>query len=173
MNVTTDTTDLPEYRTNTAMDAEGEAAVGRIALWCAWLEQSLVDLCAQLINADNSGIGHAITANMSAAGMVQLAKTLVRESSSVSEQNKAEALVVLTDAKAALEKRNGVLHSAVGGSLLAGKTTFWNGKRKKFKEDHPEAGRQMYVHLGFEELDEIGASIYETMDRLYSLDLRS
>lgn len=155
------------------MDAEGEAAVGRIALWCAWLEQGLVDLCSQLINQDKSAIGHAVTANMSASGMVQLARTLVRESYSISEQNKAAALIVLADAKTALEKRNGVLHSAVGGSLLEGKTTFWNGKRKTFKEDHPEAGRQMYVHLGFEELDGIGASIFKTMDQLYSLDLRS
>lgn len=57
--------------------------------WCAWLEPTLVDLCAELINGDKPGIGHAVTANMSASVTVQLAKTLVNESASISKQNKA------------------------------------------------------------------------------------
>jgi hypothetical protein len=171
METTTGTTELPDHRKYTAMETEGEAAVGRIALWCAWLEQTLVDLCAELINGDNLGIGNAVTLNMSASGMVQLAKTLIYGSDSISEQNKAEAAIRLAAAKVALEKRNGVLHSAVGSSLLEGKTAFWNGKRKRFKKDHPEAGKLMYVQLSLEELDEIGASIYKAMDELASLNL--
>ena len=172
MEATTEATELPDHRDGTAMDTEGEAAVGRIALWCAWLEQALVDLCAKLINDDNARIGYAVTANMSASGMVQLAKTLISGTDSLSEQSKAEALAILTDAKVALERRNGVLHSVVGGSFVEGKAAFSNGKRKTFKVGHPQAGNQMYVLLGFEELDEIGASIYKTMNDLYSLDLQ-
>jgi hypothetical protein len=104
--------------------------------------------------------------------MVQIAKTLVKESTAISATLKAETDDALNAAKAALEARNGVLHAPVGGSLLEGKVTFWNGKRKRFKDDHPKAGELMAVHLGTEELDQIGASIHKAMDDLFHCGLR-
>lgn len=38
----------------------------------AYVEQHLVDLCAELINEGNAAVGHAVAANMSASSMIQL-----------------------------------------------------------------------------------------------------
>ena len=99
------------------MTQEGEAAVGRIAIWAAYVEQHLVDLCAELINDSNAGIGHAVTANMSASSMIQLAKKLLVESNTISAENKTETLAALVEAKSALEQRNKILHATVGGPV--------------------------------------------------------
>jgi hypothetical protein len=56
----------PEHRIYTGMTAEGEAAVGRIAIWAAFVELNLVEMCASLINS-NREIGYTVTANMSAS----------------------------------------------------------------------------------------------------------
>src|SRR5438874_1059456 len=49
-------TALPDYRTYTSMSMEGEAAAGRIAIWAAWLEQTLAYFCSALING-STGVG--------------------------------------------------------------------------------------------------------------------
>ncbi|MCW2763698.1 MAG: hypothetical protein JWR85_3899 [Marmoricola sp.] len=160
------TLELPDHRTYTAMTMEGEAAVGRIAIWAAWVEQHLVDLCAELINGDNLVVGNIVTANMSASALIQLAKRLVFESETVSPETKADTLAALTEAKAALEQRNKVLHATVGGSLLEGKTAFYNSRRKRFGTGEL-AGQLEAAHHGPADLDEIGARLYRAMEDVF------
>jgi len=159
------TSELPDHRTYTAMNAEGEAAVGRIAIWAAWVEQHTVDLCAELINEDHS-VGNIVTANMSASGMIQLAKKLATESEWVEAETKADTLAALNEAKAALEQRNSVLHATVGGSLLEGKTAFWNSRRKRFRTGKL-VGQLEAAHHDPAELDEIGERLYKAMDAVF------
>lgn len=144
------------------MTQEGEAAVGRIAIWAAYVEQHLVDLCAELINESDAAVGHAVTANMSASSMIQLAKKLLVESDTTSAENKATTLAALTEAKAALEQRNKILHATVGGSLIEGTTTFWNSRRKKFTSG-PLVGQLEAAQHSPEELDAVGARLRRWM----------
>jgi hypothetical protein len=155
----------PEHRTYTAMTQEGEAAVGRIAIWAAYVEQHLVDLCAELINKGDATVGHTVTANMSASSMIHLAKKLLAESDTTAE-NKAGTLAALTEAKAALEQRNKILHATVGGSLVEGTTTFWNSRRKRFTSG-PLLGQLEAAQHSPAELDAIGARLYKAMDDLW------
>lgn len=136
---------IQEHRIYTGMALDGEAAVGRIAIWAAFVEQNLVDLCASLINSDFE-IGYAVTANMSASSMIQLAKKLVSESKIVSDQDRAEALALLAEAKAALEQRNKILHATVGDFMFEGKMAFYNSRRKK---GPAAAGQQPQVEAAF------------------------
>jgi hypothetical protein len=160
------TPERPKHRTYTAMTQEGEAAVGRIAIWAAYVEQHLVDLCAELINESDAAVGHAVTANMSASSMIQLAKKLLVESDTTSAENKATTLAALTEAKAALEQRNKILHATVGGSLIEGTTTFWNSRRKRFTSG-PLVGQLEAAQHSPEELDAVGARLYKAMDDLW------
>jgi hypothetical protein len=148
------------------MTLDGEAAVGRIAIWAAFVEQNLVDLCASLINNDFE-IGYAVTANMSASSMIQLSKKLVSESKTVSDEERAEVLAMLAEAKAALEQRNKILHATVGDFMLEGKTAFYNSRRKK---GPAAAGQQPQVEAAFhgaEDLDEIGARLFKVSEDLW------
>ncbi|WP_146617522.1 hypothetical protein [Arthrobacter globiformis] len=160
------TPELPDHRTYTAMTQEGEAAVGRIAIWAAYVEQHLVDLCAELINEGNAAVGNTVTANMSASSMIQLAKKLLLESDTTSAENKAVTLAALTEAKAALEERNKILHATVGGSLVEGSTTFWNSRRKRFTSG-ALAGQLEAAQHSPAELDALGARLYKAMDDLW------
>jgi hypothetical protein len=148
------------------MTQEGEAAVGRIAIWAAYVEQHLVDLCAELINEGNAAIGHTVTASMSASAMTQLAKKLLVESDTTSSESKATILAALTEAKAALEQRNKILHATVGGSLVEGTTTFWNSRRKRLTSG-PLVGQLEATQHSPAELDAIGARLYKVMDDLW------
>lgn len=160
------TPEKPDHRRYTALDPEGEAAVGRIAIWAAFVEQSLVDLCASLINT-NFEIGYAVTANMSASSMIQLAKKLVSESHSMSPENKAQTIAVLTDAKDALEQRNKILHSTVGGSLEKGKAAFSNSRRKKAAAPPGQSLQKEAAFHGSEDLDKIGAHLFQVHEKLW------
>jgi hypothetical protein len=157
----------PQHREYTSMTTEGEAAVGRIAIWAAWLEQHLVDLCAELINGDNPKVGNVVTANMSASGLIQLAKKLVSESSTVSHENRANTLVALTEAKAALEQRNRILHATVGSSLMEGMTTFYNSRRKTVPGKAGGLPQLEAAQHSAADLDEIGARLYQVMDGVF------
>lgn len=170
MDDTQNSSELPDHRTYTAMSMEGEAAIGRIAIWAAWVEQHLVDLCAELINGDNLGVGNIVTVNMSASALIQLAKKLVSESATVSPENRVDTLAALTAAKAALEQRNKVLHATVGGSLLEGKTAFYNSRRKRFGTG-PLAGQLEAAHHGPADLDQIGAHLYRAMEDIFECHL--
>jgi hypothetical protein len=160
------TPEKPDHRRYTSLDAEGEAAVGRIAIWAAFVEQSLVDLCASLIN-DNFEVGYAVTANMSASSMIQLAKKLVSETQSVSPKSKAHTIALLTEAKGALEQRNKILHATVGSSLEKGKTAFYNSRRKKAPAPAGKTPQLEAAFHGPEDLDEIGARLYKVQEDLW------
>jgi hypothetical protein len=157
---------IQEHRIYTAMTLEGEAAVGRIAIWAAFVEQNLVDLCASLINSDFE-VGYAVTANMSASSMIQLAKKLVSESKTVSDEDRVEVQALLTQAKTALEQRNKILHATVGDFMFEGKTAFYNSRRKK----GPAAGGQQpqveAAFHGVEDLDEIAARLFRASEDLW------
>lgn len=64
---------LPDYRTYTSMSMEGEAAVGRIAIWAAWLEQTLAHFCSALIDGGAS-VGSTLTEGMTASELIQTSK---------------------------------------------------------------------------------------------------
>lgn len=145
--------------------SEGEAAVGRIAIWAASVEQNLVDLCASLINSD-SEIGYAVTANMSASSMIQLAKKLVTDSKTASDEDRAEVQALLTEAKAALEQRNRILHATVGEIMFEDKTAFFN-RRKKGPAAAGQQPRWETTLHGVEELDEIGARLFRVSEELW------
>lgn len=166
MDEASPTPEQPDHRTYTAMTQEGEAAVGRVAIWAAYVEQHLVDLCAELINGNNAVVGHTVTANMRASSMIQLAKKLLVESDTTSTENRASTMVALTEAKAALEQRNKILHATVGGSLVEGTTTFWNSRRKRFTSG-PLVGQLEAAQHSPVELDAIGARLYKAMDDLW------
>ncbi|MET3932241.1 hypothetical protein [Arthrobacter sp. OAP107] len=119
-----------------------------------------------LINSDFE-IGYAVTANMSASSMIQLAKKLVSESKTVSDQDRAEALALLAEAKAALEQRNKILHATVGDSMFEGKMAFYNSRRKN---GPAAAGQQPQVEAAFhgaKDLDEIGARLFRVSEDLW------
>lgn len=145
----------PDHRTYTSMTTEGEAAVGRISIWAAWLEQHLVHLCVELINEDAAKVGAIVTANMSASSLIQLAKKLLAEYETIVPEVKVTTLAALNESKAALEERNKVIHATVGGSLVDGKTAFWS--RRKIEAAHHSPV----------DLDEIGARLYKAMDDVW------
>ena len=105
--------------------SEGEAAIGRIAIWAAAVEDNLVRLCAFLINSTDPDVGYAATANMSASATIQLARKLLTDSKTVSSQDTAELLEMLTEARASLEQRNRILHATVGEIMIGDKTVFF------------------------------------------------
>ena len=53
-------TEIQGHRAYVGTTSEGEAAVGRIAIWAASVEQNLVHLCARLTNIDDHEIGYAV-----------------------------------------------------------------------------------------------------------------
>lgn len=166
MNIEPAQPEIQEHRTFTGMPTETEAAVGRIAIWAAFVEQNLVDLCASLINS-NFEVGYAVTANMSASSMIQLAKKLVSESKTVSDEDRAEVLALLTEAKAALEQRNKILHATVGDFQFEGKTVFTNSRRKKRPAAAGELPQVEAAFHGLEDLDDIGALLYRVQEDLW------
>jgi hypothetical protein len=165
--MTTDATPEPEHHLYSGMTVEGQAAVGRIAIWAARVEENLVDMCASLINS-NVEIGHAVTANMSASSMIQLAKKLASASETLSPEDKADFLAALTEAKAALEQRNKILHAATGEFIFDGKTTFTNTRRKKVPAAAGQLPQVEAASHSPEDLDEIGARLFRASEDLWA-----
>ena len=73
-------------------------------------------LCVELIHGDSAGVGTIVTAEMSASSLIRLSKQLLAQSETVVPELKAAAVTALNESKAALEERNKVIHSTVGGS---------------------------------------------------------
>ena len=165
MNESPVAVEQPGHRKYTAMNQESEAAVGRIAIWAGWLEQVLADLCAELINGNNWATGYTLIANMSASSMIETAKKLVKESPTIGTELRDATVAALVGAKATLEVRNRILHSAVGGSFVEGKAAFHNSRRKKVK-DGPRLGEIEGSHLGLAELDKIGEDLYVAVNTI-------
>lgn len=159
---------MPEiegHRAYVGTTSEGEAAVGRIAIWAASVEQNLADLCARLINSDTE-VGYAVTANMSSSSVIQLVRKLVTDSKTASDKDKAEVLAMLTEARAALEQRNKILHASVGELMFEGKTVFFQRRKKGPVPVGQSPAWESTMH-GLEELDEIGARLFKVSEDLW------
>lgn len=163
----TDTMPEPEHHLFSGMTTEGQAAVGRIAIWAARVEENLVAMCASLINS-NVEIGYAVTANMSASSMIDLAKKLASASDTLSPEDKADFLDALTEAKAALVQRNKILHAATGELIFDGKTTFTNTRRKKVPAAAGQPPQVEAASHSPEDLDEIGARLFRASEDLWA-----
>lgn len=157
--------ELAGHRAYVGTTSEGQAAVGRIAIWAASVEQNLVELCARFINSDPQ-VGYAVTANMSASSVIQLVRKLVTDSKTASDKDKAEVLAMLTEARAALEQRNKILHASVGELMLEGKTVFFRRRKSGPVPIGQSPVWESTLH-GLEELDEIGARLFKVSEDLW------
>ncbi|MHA7218293.1 hypothetical protein ACX80L_05320 [Arthrobacter sp. MDT1-48-3] len=164
MDAEEEATVVQGHRTWTGMPAEGEAAVGRIAIWAARVEENIVRLCAQLINADNFHIGYTVTANMSASAMADLAKKLVTTSKLFSDEDKSYVTATLVEAKEALMQRNQILHASVGEIMFDDKSVFYR-RKKGSVPNGPSSARESTLH-GLEELDAIGVRLFNVSEGL-------
>ena len=162
MDTEPEVTEIQGHRTYTGMTSEGEAAVGRIAIWAASVEQKLVRLCVRLINIDDPRIGYAVTANMGASGVIELARKLVTGSTSTSDEERDDILAMLTDAKAALVQRNQILHASVSELRFGDKPSFI--RRKKGTGDDGQDQFWDWTSRGVDELDRIGARLFNVSE---------
>ena len=158
MGTETEMTEVQGHRAYIGMTSEGEAAVGRIAIWAASVEQNLLRLCARLINIDDPRIGYAVTANMGVSAVIELARKLVTSSTSTSDEDRADILAILTDARAALVQRNQILHASVGEVMFGGKSVFFR-RNKRTVPAGQNSDWESTLH-GVDELDEIGARLF-------------
>ncbi|MGJ9403544.1 hypothetical protein [Arthrobacter sp. KK5.5] len=160
-------TEMQGHRAYVGTTSEGEAAVGRIAIWAASVEQNLVHLCARLINTDDYEIGYAVTANMSASAVIELVRKLVTDSTTTIDKDRVEVLAMLTEARAALVQRNRILHASVGELMFGGKTVF---SRRRKNGPAPDGRSPVWESslLGLDELDEIGARLFKVSEDLWA-----
>lgn len=146
----------PDHRTYTSLDSEGEAAVGRIAIWAAWLEQSLAELVSSLINGVN-GSGTTITKDMMASKLIDLSKKLLKNDyASIPQDLQHKTTEALTRASLVLQQRNQILHGTVGGTLIPGSTAFHSRKRPGEPNIHNVA-----------ELDAMGERLHSSMEEIF------
>lgn len=151
---------LPDYRAYTSMSLEGEAAVGRIAIWAAWLEQTLAHFCSALING-RSGVGATLTEGLPASQLIQTSRRLALSVYSPLSQELQDRVVgVLANAQQALQQRNKILHGSVGGSLTPGTTAFFSRRLNAM------GLMEATVHSP-EELDEMGARLHSVMEEVW------
>jgi hypothetical protein len=144
------------------MSMEGEAAVGRIAIWAAWLELTLAHFCSALIGARN-GVGTTLTEGMTASQLIQMSKRLTTSYfSTLPEDLQGRVVKALATAKQALEQRNRILHGPVGGSWEPNTTAFYS--RRLNAKGLLDAA----VHSP-EELDAMGANLHAAMEELDDL----
>lgn len=146
----------PDHRTYTSLDPEGEAAVGRVAIWAAWLEQSLADLVSTLIDGVN-GAGPIVTNDLMASKLIDLSRKLLKnEYADIPQALQDKTAEALTRASAALQQRNQILHGTVGGTLIPGSTAFHNRKRPGTAHFHNAA-----------ELDVMGERLHASMEEIF------
>lgn len=164
MGTESEVTELQGHRTYTGMTSEGEAAVGRIAIWAARVEHNLVRLCVRLINIDDHRTGYVVTANMGASAVIELARKLVTDSTSTSDEDSADIQKMLKEAKVALVQRNQILHARVEEIRFGEKSVFV--RRKKGTGDDGQNSFWDATLHGLDELDEIGARLFNISEDL-------
>ncbi|MBG0741352.1 hypothetical protein IV500_18470 [Paeniglutamicibacter antarcticus] len=130
------------------------------------MEENLVELCMSLINPLDCEVGYAVVANLSASSMIQLARKLATDSNAVKDEERAEVQAMLTEAKAALEQRNKILHASVGELMFEGKTAFRHRTKKGPGASGPQPRWETTLR-GLEELDEIGARLFRVSEDLW------
>ena len=146
--------------------SEGEAALGRIAIWAASVEDNLVELCVSLVNRCDHEVGYAVVANMSASSMILLARKLAIDSDAVRDEDRAEVQSMLTEAKVALEQRNKILHASLVEVMFGGKTAFQHRRKKGSVAPGPQPRWETTLR-GVDELDEIGARLFSVSEDLW------
>jgi hypothetical protein len=106
----------------TQLTPEGEAAVGRIAIWAAMAERNLVDLIRFLEGTDSAT--NKKNATLSGSDAVKKNRKLVRDSAVLLPDERNEVCRVLDEVRKLLQERNAVIHAMVGTSARAGAATF-------------------------------------------------
>lgn len=99
----------------TSLTIDGEAAMGRIAVWAAYLEQNLADLVGEILG--DLRMGQTITEGMAASRTIDLAAKLLDGMAGISPGDQEHISTTLREARAALKERNAVLHAQVGSTL--------------------------------------------------------
>lgn len=146
----------PAHHTYTSLDSEGVAAVGRVAIWAAWLERALADLASCLIDGVN-GTGPIVTNDLMASRLVDLSRKLLKnEYTAIPQALQEKTSGALTRASAALQQRNQILHGTVGGTFIPGSTAFHSRKLPDSPSIHNAA-----------ELDAMGARLHASMEEIY------
>jgi len=91
----------------------GQMALGRIAYWAAWVEAKLAWVALELTR-DLGPSRTAIVQGRTAGQVIELCRGLL--DAGIAEPDGVRE--ALDRAKAALERRNQILHSAIGGALM-------------------------------------------------------
>jgi len=115
----------------TVLSDGAQQALGLVAYWAALLEQqmeiALIDLMFGLAHYER---GRVMTRDLAATAMIQRCKALVK----LETPEDAGALHALEKAATALQKRNGILHGAMGGHLSEGMVSVRNRKLGSISE---------------------------------------
>ena len=126
----------------TQLSTEGEAAIGRIAVWAGHLERNVAEL-EQRLRVPQS------KSSQFAGRSVRAARTLIKASDLLEPPDKLQMLGVLDEAKKLLDTRNSVIHAVIGTSMTPGAATF---------RGRPEDPDRI---LTAEELDDIAEQLHE------------
>lgn len=102
----------------TQLSMEGEAAIGRIAVWASLLERNLEELTQRLRGSSPSD------APLSGSRAITEAKALTRGCAALKPADAAQIMKVLKESKELLKSRNIVIHAVVGTSMKRGAATF-------------------------------------------------
>jgi len=127
----------------TQLNAEGEAAIGRNAVWAGHLERNLAELEQRLEVSQPKSY-------QSAARSLKAARSLIHASELLASDDKLQMLGVLDEAKKLLNTRNAVIHAVIGSSMSPGAVTF------RGKPEDPDR------FLNADELDSIAKQLHET-----------
>jgi hypothetical protein len=128
----------------TQLSAEGEIAVGRIAVWASLLERNLGELAQRLSN-------FSLSAPPSPGSRaIKEARAFIHSCEALASSDSTQILKVLAESEELLRTRNIVIHAAVGTSMEPGAATF---------RTHPKNPDRI---LTDEELDRIAKQIHST-----------
>ncbi|MFG6502516.1 hypothetical protein [Microbacterium sp. P05] len=130
----------------------GQRALGRVAYWAAWVETSLTWVTVELLK-DLGPARTAIAKGRTSGQLIELCRGLLE--AGLEEPPGLSA--VLNQAKAALDRRNQILHSAIGGALMRsdeeGLVALWSRK-----------GASRVVHES--EFDAVAQDLFEANEAL-------
>lgn len=156
----------PDHVKYTSLSIEGQAAVGRIAIWAAWIESGVANLVMEMVAGENRA-ARIVTRDLGVAKLMQLSRELVRNPHTPYSEESQEALnSVMTRAKSALEKRNKILHGAIGSALESGSVAFHSRRAAP-------TGLSNIVHVFTEvELDQLSAELFQLTTEVLDLESR-
>ncbi|GAA1118372.1 hypothetical protein [Arthrobacter flavus] len=147
--------EIGTHRMTSLTDA-GEAAMGRIAVWAAYLEQNLADLVGEVLG--DLRMGRAITEGMTPSRTIDLVNKLFDEVPGISPEENQRVSATLREAKAALKDRNAVLHAQVGSAFAADAASFSSYRRR---ERHSQTRTDAELDAIGERLHKVGWEIFD------------